>query len=248
MLLGTDTGCTPVTGVVRVQLGVCAQQGNLLDTSYDQEYALYYVEPTGIYSTLRVVYYSDSACTVPVRESQPRRVAYFTGGCGHLNVDADLTIAGVSLSRGANDDLNSGLHEPGLQLPAPLPKYATVTFASSPDAIPAVSSVSATWKALAIYANAVSCARAGLTTNWPVLFVATPVAVMDTCTANVQCTDIGLTSDSQYRSFSDWGSSWAEGCVTVTPQTSGYMMVTLWTGDPQQVAFKPSHSHSATHT
>ena len=55
---------------------------------------------------------------------------------------------------------------------------------------------------------------------------------MDTCTANVACTDIRA----KYQNFVGWGATWTEGCVTVAPKTNGYMMVTQWTGgDPQQV-------------
>jgi hypothetical protein len=108
--------------------------------------------------------------------------------------------------------------------------FATVTFDADFDALPAAASVSSTWKALSIYGTADACAQRSTTT--PTFFAASPVAVMDTCAVDYGCTNIiyGV-------SFaSGWGATFVEGCLTVTPQTSGYMMVSQWTGgDPQQV-------------
>jgi len=252
MTLGTDTACTPVTAVIRVALGVCAQQGNSNtdDQSNNRRYVMNFVEQTGTNAQLMQAQYSDSACTSlihqPLGPSYTIGVGYvdyvsyslvsFVAGCGLValgDIVGYLSGASNSLRHGANDDLGQPSYDtgmPGLGLPSPLPKYATVTYDAGFNALPAASSVSATWKAVAVYANGVACAQPA--TNTPVFFIATPVAVMDTCTANVACTDIR----SEYSYFSGWGATWTEGCITVAPQTSGYMMVTQWTGgDPQQV-------------
>jgi len=249
MTLGTDMACTPVTGVVRVQLGVCAQQGNSnTDDVYliDRRYVMNYVEQTGINAQLMQKQYNDSACTSLIH--QPLGPLYTIGyadyvsysvvsfvvGCGLVALDSGAeSKAADTFYYGENDDLGRpsyGTGKPGLGLPSLHSKYATVTFDASFNALPAAASVSATWKALSVYAHGDACAQPA--TNAPVFFAATPVAVMDTCTANVVCTDIRAF----YQKFSGWGATWAEGCVTVAPKANGYMMVTQWTGDdPQQV-------------
>jgi len=224
MTLGTDTACTPVSSIIRVALGVCAQQGNSNNDDYvnNRQYVMNYVLRTGNNAQLVEETYIDSACSTP---HNAYAVASFVEGCGLLQVDDFQT--------GFNDDLgylSSGTGAPGLGLQSPLPKYATVTIDAGFNALPAASSVSATWKALSIYAHGDACAQPA--TNAPVFFAATPVAVMDTCTVNVACTDIRV----EYQNLGRRGATWTEGCVTVAPKTTGYMMVTQWTGDdPQQV-------------
>jgi len=234
---GTDTACTPVSAVIRVQLGVCVQEGTAVVVHDDMggerinkpSYAISYVQSTGTTAQLLQDEYSDAACaTAPVHTYT---LVTFSQGCGLVQVDRFNV---PSLQYGANDDLGGyGSGKPSLGLPSPLPKYATVTYDAGFYALPATTSVSGTWKAVAVYANADACDQP--TTNTPVFFAATPVAVMDTCTVNVACAGI-----EDIRAWSFWGSTYTEGCITVTPQASGYMMVTQWTGeDPRQVRRPP---------
>jgi len=52
--------------------------------------------------------------------------------------------------------------------------------------------------------------------------------------------DAACTNLRHFAWLASWGETWTEGCITVTPQTNGYMMVTQWTGgDPQQVKRGP---------
>jgi len=234
--LGSYAACMPVTGVIRVQLGVCAQQGDdPNDDTQTQFYHMNYVEKKGARSQLKQNIFWDSTCS-SVKKNYT--VASFFEGCGVLQVDTS-GHAGQSLEYGLNDDAgyDATLHkgEPGLGLP-PLKfdgklhlTYATVTYDAGFYAIPAATAVSTTWRAFSIYANADACAQPA--TNAPVFFAATPVAVMDTCTVNVACTNLN-----HFAWLADWGETWTEGCITVTPQATGYMMVTQWFGgDPQQV-------------
>jgi hypothetical protein len=255
MTLGTDTACTPVTAVIRVALGVCAQQGNSNDDdqSNDRRYFMNFVDQTGTNAQLMQAQYSDSDCTKPIYHpfgslylggvgyldySVDYPLVSFAAGCGLVALDSGVgrfIPVSNTLYYGENDDLGHpsyGTGKPGLGVPHityDSPKYATVTFDAGFNTLPAASSASGTWKALSIYAHGDACAQPA--TNAPVFFAATPVAVMDTCTVNVACTNLN-----HFTSLADWGETWTEGCITVTPQTSGYMMVTQWFGgDPQQV-------------
>ena len=233
--LGSHAACMPVTGIIRVQLGVCAQQGDEINDDYVGSYVMNYVEKKGARSQLKQNIFWDSMCRSAMSN---HTVASFFEGCGVLQVDNHFD-AGKSLAYGLNDDAGNPTTtgKPGLGLPPLLnyfgklhPTYATVTYDAGFDALPAATAVSTTWRAFSIYANADACAQP--TTNTPVFFAAGPVAVMDTCTAHVGCTNLRH----NYPYVAAWGETWTEGCITIAPQTSGYMMVTQWTGgDPQQV-------------
>jgi len=234
MTFGTDTACTPVTAVVRVALGVCAQQGNSNNDDYVNHrfYSMNYVLQTGTNGTLIQATYSDSTCTTPAtspyNDAPSFAVVSYAVGCGLLHVVGAYSVGTrSSLTLGANDDFNfptTGTGVPGLGLPSLDSKYAIVTLDAGFNALPAAATVSGTWKAVSIYADGDACAQPE--TYAPAFFIARPVAVMDTCTVINGCTDLRF----KYSYFSNWGATWTEGCVTVAPQTSGYMMVTEWVG------------------
>jgi len=167
MTLGTDMACTPVTGVVRVQLGVCSQLAEIYDDDYYRTHpmlVMYHVEQTGINAQLIRARYYDATCDTPF---ETRTVASFAKGCGtvQLNLMDYRDTSGYSLNYGLNDDFDSHMGPPydvswpGLHLPSPFPKYATVTLDADFNALPAASSASMTWHALEIYGHPDACAH-----------------------------------------------------------------------------------------
>ena len=72
---GTATGCTPVTGVVRVALGVCVKSNSV--------YVMNYILPTATTGSWYQDQYSDAACATTPISHDLQAIAY-RGGCGKL--------------------------------------------------------------------------------------------------------------------------------------------------------------------
>jgi hypothetical protein len=190
---GTTTGCTPVTGVVRVQLGVCARVAGTATPSY----AWNYVKSTATSAVWYQDTFSDALCATPAKSSTPM-VTLTRTGCQKVKVN------------GALNHLTDGA-------------YATVTLDYEYDAVPAASSLPASWVYTATWANNKACADPAH--NYPTLLVASPLPPSATCPPTVSC---GAASPSGPSSV--YGTTFDSGCSTITPQDTGYMTLTQWTG------------------
>jgi len=222
--IGTDTGCVPITGIIKVQLGACAQQADLVHPEYAPTYSMNYVKRgTGSKDQLLQDTYSDAACTQAV--SSGYLLAALKGGCGKLHADTSGSPGGAGYSV-----LDYLLANIGGQT---INAYATVSYDAGFDALPAASSIS-TWYAVATYANADACANP--TTNAPIFFTATYRAAIYNCDPTqvaAPCTETYYFGTEATQTVYSQLASYA--CINVTPQTTGHMMVTQYTGDQQQV-------------
>ena len=221
ILLGTDTACLPVTAVVRVQLGVCYQGGVRVNDDQSTQYFLMNTVQKLANRNAQWVQniYTDADCAIDAGFSSNPTTFY--EGCGTLQLDS-VGTGGVILQ--------IFLQAQGVDVPATASQYATVTYDTGFDALPAASLVPASWYVSSFWKTSSACTNQA-TANPPIFIIATPVAVMAPCPAPTSCTDIGVSSPALL-----YGESVSQDCVTVTPQATGYNMVTQWTGgDPQQV-------------
>ena len=225
IILGSSKACMPVSGIIRVRLGVCAQQPLQffdVDGALFTAYSMQYLQKTGNSYVWVSQWYTDAACTavLQVSRSSPN-VATVDGGCSYIrNGFPQFAFPSLTVS---TSNINFNLY---------VPAYATVTYDAGYDAFPATSSVPASWYTFSIYANAAACAQP--TSNPPIFTYAYPLAIMASCPVNAACVDT-----SGIATLNQFGPSGSQGCVTVTPQATGYRLVSQGTG--QQV-IRDTHS------
>ena len=163
---GTATACTPVTGVVRVALGVCVATKS---ASGATTYVMNYILPTATAGSWYQDQFSDDKCATPALSHDLQAIAY-RGGCGKL-ILAGAAATGL-LTQGA---------------------YSTITIDGGFDPVPAASMVPQSWGYTAMWADAGSCAFPTIFSP-PTLLVAKPIAANGHCPATVDCADTASTS------------------------------------------------------
>jgi hypothetical protein len=213
---GTATGCTPVTGVVRVALGVCFETKSASGTTI---YAMNYVEiptaativSTGAYVLWLQDQFSDDKCATPAlfNGNDLQMLFYRFGGgklfgCGKLSLSAIALLTDESV-------------------------YYTVTIDAGFDPVPAASMVPQSWGYTAMWADAGACAQPTIFSP-PTLLVAKPIAANGHCPATVDCAATASTSP-----MASYGPVTSVGCSTVTPQAKGYFASLSWTDAPADV-------------